>query len=280
MRITPERSQSPADARARYAARLRAAIDPMAVTLSVRDVRAEGLAASRGATDFGEYFTYFSFFLVMSAVVLAALFFRLGVEQRAREVGLLRAVGFTDGGVRRLFAYEGLLLAAIGAVLGVAGAVAYAWVMIFGLRTWWAGAVGTSALSLHVAPVSLAAGAIGALIVAVVCIWWTLRGLARISERSLLAGQLAGDFRAPSPGPRAPLLGAIAFGFIGAALMVATIAGALNRTGAFFGAGTSLLAACLFLIAFNLRRPARPLLDGHGWWPGMRLRLPHPAPPP
>jgi ABC-type lipoprotein release transport system permease subunit len=276
VRVVPGPGQSLAEARDQLTARLRATLDPMAIALSVRDVREEGVAASRGATDFGEYFTYFSFFLVMSAVVLAALFFRLGVEQRAREVGLLRAVGFTDGGVRRLFAYEGLLLAAIGAALGVAGAVAYAWVMMFGLRTWWTGAVGTSALSLHVAPVSLAAGAIGALIVAVVCIWWTLRGLARISERSLLAGQLESDLRAPSPESRAPspeLLGAIAFGFVGAALMVATIAGALDRTGAFFGAGTSLLAACLFLIAFNLRRPARRLLDGHGWWPVMRLGL-------
>ncbi|PYR60824.1 MAG: hypothetical protein DMF91_11290 [Acidobacteria bacterium] len=279
VRVVPGPGQSLAEARDQLTARLRATLDPVAIALSVRDVRGEGVAASRGATDFGEYFTYFSFFLVMSAVVLAALFFRLGVEQRAREVGLLRAVGFSDRGVRRLFAYEGLLLAAIGAAVGVAGAVAYAWVMMFGLRTWWAGAVGTSALGLHVAPVSLAAGAIGALIVAVVCIWWTLHGLARISERSLLAGQLASDFRAspesraPSPGSRAPLLGAIAFGFIGAALMVATIAGALDRTGAFFGAGTSLLAACLFLIAFNLRRPARRLLDGHGWWPVMRLGL-------
>ena len=64
-----------------------------------------------GSTDFGEYFTYFSFFLVASALLLAALFFRLGVEQRAREVGLLRAVGFTARRVRRLFAAEGLLLA-------------------------------------------------------------------------------------------------------------------------------------------------------------------------
>ena len=55
----------------------------------------EGLDASGGATDFGEYFTYFSFFLVVSALMLAALFFKLGVEQRAREVGLLRAVGFS-----------------------------------------------------------------------------------------------------------------------------------------------------------------------------------------
>jgi ABC-type lipoprotein release transport system permease subunit len=308
VRVVPGPAQSPADARDQLTARLRATIDPVAIALSVRDVRAEGLAASRGATDFGEYFTYFSFFLVMSAVVLAALFFRLGVEQRAREVGLLRAVGFTTGGVRHLFAYEGLLLAAIGAVLGVAGAVAYGWLMMFGLRTWWAGAVGTTALSLHVSPVSLAAGAAGAMVVALLCIWWTLRGLARLSERSLLAGQLAEDFRAPSPEsrasspesrapspesrapspePRAPspesrapspesrhaLFGAIGFGVAGAALMAATIAGALDRTGAFFGAGTSLLAACLFLIAFNLRRPARRLLNGRGWWPVMRLGL-------
>ena len=87
---------------------------------------AEGLAASRGSTDFGEYFIYFSFFLVVSALLLAALFFRLGVEQRAREVGLLRAVGFTHARVRRLFAAEGLLLAVVGSVVGIAGAVGYA----------------------------------------------------------------------------------------------------------------------------------------------------------
>ena len=33
----------------------------------------ETLAASAGATDFGAYFSYFSFFLVVSAVLLAAL---------------------------------------------------------------------------------------------------------------------------------------------------------------------------------------------------------------
>jgi ABC-type antimicrobial peptide transport system permease subunit len=67
-----------------------------------------------GATDFGEYFVYFSFFLVVSAVVLAALFFKLGVEQRVREVGLLRAVGFGPAKIRRLFMSEALLLSAAG----------------------------------------------------------------------------------------------------------------------------------------------------------------------
>ena len=84
VRIVPETGQSPAEALDRYTARLRTIVDPLAMGLSVQDVAREGLAASRGATDFGEYFTYFSFFLVISALLLTALFFRLGVEQRAR----------------------------------------------------------------------------------------------------------------------------------------------------------------------------------------------------
>ena len=127
---------------------------------------------------------YFSFFLVASALVLAALFFRLGVEQRAREVGLLRAVGFSTSHVRRLFVAEGLLLAAIGGALGMAGAVGYGAAMMAGLRTWWSGAVGTTSLTLHVSPISLIAGALGAMLAAVVCIWWTLRGLAGSGAKS------------------------------------------------------------------------------------------------
>jgi hypothetical protein len=278
VRLVPDPGQSPAGARDRYAARLLGTIDPVTTALSVRDARAEGLAASRGATDFGAYFTYFSFFLVMSAVMLAALFFRLGVEQRVREVGLLRAVGFTTAGVRRLFAGEGLVLAAIGSAAGACGAVGYGAAMMFGLRTWWAGAVGTPSLSLHVAPSSLAAGAAGAFVITVGCIWWTLRGLARISERSLLAGQLRADrvtrgARSSSPSSPGTLAAAIGSGVAGAALMAATLGGALDRTGAFFGAGTSFLVAWLFLIAFILRRPARTLLEGRGWWPVTRLGL-------
>ena len=147
--------------------------------------------ASRGATDFGEYFVYFSFFLVASALVLAALFFRLGVEQRAREVGLLRAVGFTHAArppaVRRRRAACSPSSAASSASPARSR---YGGAMMAGLRTWWSGAVGTTALTLHVSPLSLVAGAAGALAAAMGCIWWTLRGLAKISERSLLAGDI------------------------------------------------------------------------------------------
>jgi putative ABC transport system permease protein len=275
IRVLSESSQSLTQARDQYAARLRASIDPLTAGLSVQNVRGEGLAASRGATDFGEYFTYFSFFLVLSALLLAALFFRLGIEQRAREVGLLRSVGYTTSRIQRIFSVEGLVLSAIGSMIGVAGAVGYAALMMTGLGSWWSGAVGTDALRLHVSPASLAAGALGAVAAAMACVWWTLRGLAKLSERSLLAGTLTSN--QPQGAARAairrPMVGALVFGSLGTGLMVATSAGVLGRTGAFFGAGGAFLIACLCLIAFNLRRRTRRPLEGGGWWSVSRLGL-------
>ena len=260
--------------------RLRAAIDPMALGLTVRNVRAQSLDASRGATDFGEYFVYFSFFLVVSALVLAALFFKLGVEQRVREVGLLRAVGFGPGQVRRIFLGEGVVLAAIGGGLGVLGALAYAAVIMHGLRTWWVDAVGTTSLTLHVTPTSLAAGAIGGVVAALACIWWTLRSLGRVTERSLLAGEIAAALDASTAvaGPaglntrRYGMVAAtVVLTVVGVALLVAGSAGQIAREGAFFGAGSALLVASLCLFSLRLRRQEASSLDGSGWQPVSRL---------
>ena len=270
-----------------YAARLRARLvtmsDPLAMGLAVRDVRAESLAASQGNTDFGQYFVYFSFFLVVSALLLAALFFRVSVEQRAREVGLLRAVGFGSSAVRRLFLREGLLLSVLGAGLGVVGGLGYARLMMTALGTWWVGAVGTTALALHVSPASLAGGALGGIAASLGCMWLTLRSLSRVSERRLLVdqlseeatdpragGQLAGDQQTRRKSNRG-LLTAIALAALGLALMAAAAAGWIGQAGGFFGAGAALLAACLFLFAFLLARPGHNTVGGKGDWPVARL---------
>jgi hypothetical protein len=271
IRIEPG-SVSPEVAAERYGERLRTAIDPLASGISVRDVRGEGLEASRGATDFAEYFTYFSFFLVVSAVLLASLFFRLGVEQRVREVGLLRAVGFSTAAVRALFTIEGLVLALVGSVIGVAGALGYGYLMMTGLTRWWVGAVGTTALTLHVSPAALGAGAAGGVLAALACIWWTLRSLARVSERSLLAGQLERDgipLKAGTPALATRAAGG--FLVVGLALLGLATAEWVAPAAAFFGAGASLLAAALWATAAWLRRPPRRVLAGHGWQAMSRL---------
>ena len=258
-------------ARARYEAALRSALDPQSMGFTVRAVRDEGLTASRGSTDFGEYFVYFSFFLVASALVLAALFFRLTVEQRAREVGLLRAVGFSTPRVRTLFTAEGLLLAVIGSAIGAVAAVGYGAAMMAGLRTWWSAAVGTTSLTLHVSATSMLAGAAGALVAAGACIWWTLRGLSRLSERALLAGQLQSDvlLTARRDG-RAMTISVVAFAALGVGLIGAAAGKAIDPAGAFFGAGAAILIACLCLLAARLRRGSsahrRQALGGQTMW--------------
>jgi hypothetical protein len=156
--------------------------------LTVLDLRANGLAAARGATDFGGLFLALSFFLIGSAALLVALLFRLAVEQRAREVGLLRAVGFPETKVRRRFLVEGLILAAIGSVLGVAAAAGYAAAMLAALRTWWLSAVGTTGLALHLTPMSLAIGWLASVVTVAITLWMALRNLRRVPAPSLLAG--------------------------------------------------------------------------------------------
>ncbi|HEX2269842.1 MAG TPA: FtsX-like permease family protein, partial [Pyrinomonadaceae bacterium] len=143
---------------------LRKTLQPTSTALQVVPVRTQGMAASRGATDFGEYFLYFSFFLVVSALLLTALFFKLGIEQRLREIGTLQAIGFASTRIRNLFLAEGLLLAIAGSLIGLLGAIGYAALLMYGLRTWWVDAVGTTSLTLHVTWQSLVLGAAGGIV--------------------------------------------------------------------------------------------------------------------
>ena len=244
---------------------------PQEMGITISPVRRLAIEASAGATDFGEYFTYFSFFLVVSALLLAVLFFRLGVEQRLRQIGILRAAGFTIVQVRRLLLAEALVLATVGSALGVLGAIAYGQLIVYGLRTWWRGAVGTTLLELHVSGLSLAIGAGAGIIAAALCVIVSLRAVAKLSPRALLTAQ-AIDL--PVPGARgsrrARLLG-IVFAAAGLMMLAGGFVSRAAQTGMFFGAGAALLVACLFLFSAWLRsRDGRPL-SGRGNWPLWRL---------
>ena len=235
-------------------------------------VRASALGAARGATDFGEYFTYFSFFLVLSALLLAVLFFKLGVEQRLRQIGILRAAGYTMATIRRLLIGEMLVLAILGGLAGVAGALAYGRLIVHGLRTWWVGAVGTTMLELHVRPETLAAGFAGGVIAAVLCVLISLRSVGRMTPRSLLSAQ---SIDSPSAGDsrraRRNRFLAILFAAVAAGLLMLAFAVPRAQTGAFFGAGAALLLATLTWLAAWLRaRSARPIA-GQGTWSLVRL---------
>ena len=264
VRLYPAPGEDLAGARNRFEDALRTALDPLALGFVVYPARSLALEASAGVTDFGLYFIYFSFFLVVSALLLASLFFRLGVEQRLRELGLLRATGFPAPAIRRVFLTEAGILSVVGSALGGTGAVLYAELIMLGLRTWWVDAVGTTRLALDVSPAMLAAGGAGGVLAALGSIGWTLRALSPASPRSLLTGAVAevtgvGQVSAAAPqgGSRAWRAGAALVG-VGIVLVAGAAAGLIGATGGFFGGGLTLLAALLVLAwAWLSRRPAR-----------------------
>lgn len=279
LRFIPTADQANETNFATYQQRLRAALEPGAMGLTVIPARSQGLEASRGATDFGEYFLYFSFFLVISALMLTALFFKLGIEQRSREIGVLQAVGFPASRIRRLFLAEGLMLAVIGSLLGLAGAVGYGELVLVGLRTWWVDAVGTTMLRLHLSPVSLSTGAAGGVLAALLCVVWTLRGLGKESTRSLLSGMTADDGVTGRSGGETRgvrrLFSSFAMGTLlglsGLVLLLTASLHLVNQVAGFFGSGMLLLTAFLCYQAASLRRTTRRPIVGLGWWSIARL---------
>ena len=240
---------------------LRARLDPLALGFSVIAARAEGVRASEGATDFGEYFVYFSYFLVVAALMLTGLFFKLGVEQRLREIGTLLALGFPMQRVRRLFMLEGVVLSVIGGLLGIVIAVSYGWLIMYGLRTWWVDAVGTRLLTLHVSPLSLVIGVVGGGGAAVIAIAWTLRHLEKISPRNLLAGETGRETVAPKARSSRLAWSALALGLL---LVAGASTGAVNQVAGFFGAGNLLLVSLLLFQWLWLKAEAKRVVSGQG----------------
>lgn len=187
------------DLKANLQTQIQQNLKPEKLGLAFRPVRAQGLQAAVGANNFTQLFLGFSFFLILSAIILASLMFRLGIQQRIRQMGLMSAVGWSDRTVRKTFLWEGLLLAVVGSVLGCVFAVAFAKLMVYALTTIWIGAVGTKDLVVDIRIQALATAFITSVILAGIVIARSLKAFGRISLRDQLAGNAdAADQAVPS----------------------------------------------------------------------------------
>jgi len=169
---------------ARFERLLLARLRPADFGLALRPVRAEGLRAAAEGTDFGSLFVSFSSFLIISAALVTGLLFALGLERRAREVGLLLALGYPPRAVRRRLLGEGLALAGAGALLGAASAGAYAAPLLGGL----APAVGAPSLVFAASPATLAWGWLASVVTVLVFLVADVRRMGRLPAARLLAG--------------------------------------------------------------------------------------------
>jgi putative ABC transport system permease protein len=105
------------------------------VTGTGSDVRVEVLADQRDQVDQQLGVLMIIALALISLTVLIAIVgvgatTALSVVERARESGLLRAVGMSRGGLRGMLTTESALYGLIGAVLGVVLGVPYAWLAV------------------------------------------------------------------------------------------------------------------------------------------------------
>lgn len=74
-------------------------MSPRDAGLEVRAIRENAIAAVEQATNLGGLFLGLSFFLLISALILTGLLYAFGTQQRAEELGILSALGYTKARV-------------------------------------------------------------------------------------------------------------------------------------------------------------------------------------
>lgn len=284
-RFAPVPGKPLEESAALFTAALLQELKPADLGMVFQPVKYRGLAAASGTTDFGGLFIGFSFFLILSAMILIGLLFRLGIERRGTSVGLLLATGFSKKQVRRLLLSEGALVVAAGGALGLFAAIAYAAIMVHGLKTWWVGAIGTRFLDLHVERLSLLIGFAIAVGIALAAVWWGLRVLSTLSERGLLAGVTQQAITSAAQRHRSRFATRLSGTSAGVAvvLSVGVVTGIIpNReafsgfswpTISFFVVGLAALAAGLALLSAWLDSDRSAAVRGSGFWGVGRLGL-------
>jgi hypothetical protein len=189
---------------------------------------------------------------------LTGLLYNFSIEVRAKETGVLLALGFTEKKVKTFFLTEGAIIASAGSFCGIFLGLFYNQFIIWALGTIWQDIVGTSALQSHFKSGSLLIGLFAGLAMAFLSIWFTIRKQMLHPITELQQADLISTL--PPPEKKLSFTYWLLFLTLTGALVM-TIFGMSGKvsaaTGAFFGAGALLLAGLLAFLYILLIRQAR-----------------------
>lgn len=213
--------------------------------------------AGGGSTDFGGLFLGFSFFIIVAGILLVGLLFRLNLDKRAKEVGLLRSVGYRSGTIRGVLLGEGLLISILGSGLGTLLSPLYAKGMLQLFSSFWPDTQSAQMLQVHTRPTTLVLGFIIGVVVAILAILWAIRSQTKREAVELLKGGSEPMLNQAAPSwlwivSVVCVIIAVILGGIGPSLPAGE-----PQAGAFFGSGSLLLMAGTLLLLWSLRRVPR-----------------------
>ncbi len=209
-------------------------------------IKRQGLLASSGSTPFDGLFLGLSLFVIIAALLLVSLLFRLNLEQRSQQMGVARAVGFNSRRLVRLMLSELLLVSCAGAAIGMILGFLYAQAIISILTTWWVGAISQPFLQLHWQGWEPLVGVSSGIVMSLLTMVWAITRTNRRPVRNLLMGIFQDPHDSTTRSHRwlvwlAPILTATAI----ALAAYATTTGGEIQAGAFMGAGFIVLVAIM-----------------------------------
>ncbi len=150
-------------------------INPADLGMTIEPIRKQGIHAAQNGTDFSGLFIGMSFFILIASIVLTSLLFRLNLETRSAQVGLLSALGFQQKQVRSFYLIEGLIISFVGGIIGVIVSLFYTQFVFKILNSLWFDIVRTNVLEVKILPITLFAGLIISLIVSLLAISVSVR---------------------------------------------------------------------------------------------------------
>ncbi len=234
-------------------------ISPADVGLLFRNVREDAFAAREEAMGFGQLFIGFNMFLIVAALILTGLVFVFAVESRTDQIGLLKALGWTDGTVKKLLACEGGLLALAGVSVGAFAGLGYTGMMVRWLPHVFGQAGEHMIIAFDADWVTVLAGVAGTFLLSMVVIWWSVRRKMKCPVREILSGGGGWHYATNNRKSSRAGLFLAALCLAAAVLLLLTFGRAATgaeEAGVFFGAGSLLLVGGLGVFHYGLNRMA------------------------
>jgi ABC-type antimicrobial peptide transport system permease subunit len=266
MRIAPREGQTLEKAADLLRPVLLKHLNPKSSGFAFDPVRQRLLLASHGGTNFGGLFLGFSLFLIGASLLLVWLLFRLTLERRVKVIGLLLSAGYRLRTVRSLLLIEGIGLAMLGSLVGLAMSLAYNRLLLALLVHLWPDRNAAAFLQSHSSPMSFVLGFALTVLMALVALWLSIRGLVKIAPPALLRG----EFLVEKPSIRSDArfsgrISAICL-LCGVSLVIwgTFLSNPDYRALTFFAGGGMLLTAGLFAAHFWMKRRNHGIVDAHG----------------
>ncbi len=154
-------------------------LSPEKAGFQVQEVKQDGLTAASQGVDFGQLFIGLSFFVLLAAVLLTILLFRLSLNFRKTEIATLASLGFSRLQLQRIFLTESAVLVLVGIVLGIPFSIVYNKLILVAVNSIWVDIVRTSIVYVHIRWQSIFIGALSVFLLSVSAVFFILKSFLR-----------------------------------------------------------------------------------------------------